>query len=275
MIKRLLNRMNVKVQKLITQYEPDPEKFMAVFSVAARVWRQSSVFMEAPSVSTFQGWAEKAREHYMNKLTKGHEYKAFGAALEFDRICTVLNGKAISYLQQIIDSMNFRVSFEGKVVDQNNAGTETWSSQGEAKDIRWGGDLRNGKYLHLCGAGEGKHVEFSTTANVTHNSTHEKDFTFSVDVFPDPCDTGKVKVEIERFGPDALTYIDCETGGEVELASMYSYMWIMLDIFSKTDSGFLVVMDMADGVAEFEGTLEGTYGTGKINYTIKLQHTPK
>ncbi|MDD4189399.1 MAG: hypothetical protein PHX37_04870, partial [Eubacteriales bacterium] len=275
-IKKVLDRMNAKIQKLITQYEPDPEKFIAVFYTAIRAWKQSSIFIETPELSVFQSWAEKTREHYMDKLARAHEYKAFSAALEIDRIYSVLLGmNDESLLQQIIDAMTFQVSFDGKIVQSDGGGTYTWSSEGEAKDVRWAGDLRDGSYLHLIGTGEGKHKEYSTTSDSTINSTRKKNFTFDVSVLPDPCDTGRVKVDIKKFGPDTLTYIDSETGGEVEMASQYSYMWIMLDIFNREEGGFAVVMDLADGVAEFEGTLGGTYENGKISYTIRLQHTPK
>ncbi len=95
--------------------------------------------------------------------------------------------------------------------------------------------------MHLTGAGEGKHVEYNTTSDSSLNSSHEKDFTFSVSVFPDPCNTGTVKVYIEKFGPDTLTYIDSEDESEVELTSIYSYMWIMLDSSVKEESGFRVL----------------------------------
>lgn len=196
---RILNRMKAKVSKIIRQYEPDPEKLLAVFHAAVRVWRQYDFLTgDGPQISTFLGWAENARKYYMDRLIKDHEYKAFGAALELDRMCDVLGGSG--NLQQIISALTFKLTVE-TVLDVPGYNI-TVKGEGTLKAVSESDTIYSmyDKTLFVQGTG---------TLGYIYNG-QDKDLTIKPEEFPvkiqvrnwNPCESNTIDILIESLGSD-------------------------------------------------------------------------
>jgi hypothetical protein len=218
---QLLHRMNAKVRKLKSQYEPEPEKFMPVFNAAIRAWKKTSFFIEAPAPSAFLSWAEKARKHYMDKLNKDHDFKAFGAAFHFDRVCSLLGGDSI--LQRIINSMTFKLNVD---VQYHTPGYPiTIKGEGTLKPSYEEGGIETIYSMYdktLYAQGEIT-LKYEYTGEDEDLTIEPEEFTVMAQIRNiNPCKSDKINILIEAFGSDDETYVYEQTYGEYR----DSYPWV-------------------------------------------------
>lgn len=266
---QLLHRANAKVQMLKEQYEPQHEKFLPVFAAAIRTWRETSLFIETPELSTFLIWAQKTRQHYMDKLNKEHDYKAFGAAIYFDRICLLIGGD--SMLESIKSSLTFKVVFENIVT----ADTTTYKVEGEVV-VSFEGGSNN----IFAGEGQGKYTGFSCP---------EPDLSIDSNTFPvkpivwnfNPCDSEQIYIHIDRFGPDNETYIagGVKASGKGVVNSLSKVLFE--EYRAETNIAeykqyhvFPMTLNNESEIAA-EKTFKETLGDAKVEYTLKLVHAPR
>lgn len=271
LVNRLLDRMDQRILKIINDHQPDPEKLLAVFYAALRIWRQHSVLSDdAPPMSTLLNWAQSARTHYFERLRNEHEYKSFSAAIELDRMCSALGGSVI--LSQIINSMAFKVTFEGTITDTDDDGKTVWRTEGEALVMYTQKELGG---IELRGSGSGIHSEYSTTDDVMIPFMVSSNFPFEVRMDLDPCERESASVAIDRFGAENLTYRD-EDGIEYDVYSVFNGMDMYLeDFFDEDLDMFKAIFELEGGSDEFEVRMEGTYATADVSYTIKITHEPQ
>ena len=265
---QLLHRMNAKIQKLIAQYEPQHEKFLAVSHAAISVWKQTVIYIETPALSTLLGWAQKTREHYMDKLNKEHDYKAISAAIYFDRICLLFEGDSI--LESIKNSMTFKLVFENSVT----AGTTNYKVEGEivVSLVDWSGPIE--------GEGQGEYTGFSCP---------EPDLDIDINTFPvkpfissfSPCDAEQIYINIDRFGSENEIYIAggirASSPGVVDSLTRALFydeykMETNMEEFIKYYTFPMTFNNENETAAE--KTFKDTLNDAKVEYTLKLIHTP-
>lgn len=195
---KLLKRSLAKVDKLIKVYSPQPEKLLAVFHAANRVWRNSYRIVEVPPISSFLGWAQDTRDYYINRLIQDHEYKSLGAAIELDRMNALMGGT--TELDKIMEALTFTLTIETILTIPGY--TITVKGKGILKPIR--GALKD-KTLFLQG------VE---TLGYKYNGFDE-DLKILPEAFPvkmqirnwEPCKTHKIHILIESLGSDEEEHV--------------------------------------------------------------------
>jgi hypothetical protein len=285
LLEQLSKRAESKIVEFFEKYSPDPKRFFlaaALLEDAAVTFAGNYILSEGkePSDSQFNriyeltlDWGKHTMDYIIEQIRTKHNYKLAATACFVNEL---LKTTGVDMQDKIRDAYTFKVTFDGSIIDDWEGGTDTWRSKGEAL-VHLGDDMYDGENMNLLlsGEGTGQHLDYSTTAKISINSTRPKDFTFGVKVYPNPCGKEQALVEIDQFGPDELTYVDSEDGSEFVLPSNYSYMWIYFDLIAKNQSAFTVVMDFESGEAEFEGTLETTYETAEISYNIRLEHCPQ
>ena len=198
MAAKLLKRSMAKVDKLIKTYSPQPEKLLAVFHAANRVWKNSFSIEDAPPMSTFLDWFQNTRKYYMDRLIKEHEYKSFGAAIELDRMCTLMGGSR--KFDDIFKALTFKLTVETRL-----------SVPGYPITVKGEGILKQNmqslhdKTLFIQGVGRLGYI---------YNGEDE-DLKIKPEAFPvkmqirnwDPCKTQKMDILIESLGSDDEEYV--------------------------------------------------------------------
>lgn len=212
---RIMDRIKAKISKLIQQYEPDPEKFLAVYHATHRAARQMNPLRDLKDgiqIYILLGWAENVRKHYMDRLTKDHEYKAFGAALGLDRVCALLGGSSI--LEQMFNALTFKLTVE-TVLDVPGYNI-TVKGEGTLKAMEEGMD-------EVIYSMYGKtFVQGTGTLGYTYNG-QDKDLTIKPEEFPvkmqvrnwNPCESNTIDILIESLGSDDEEHVYDLAGGEV------------------------------------------------------------
>lgn len=210
---KLMERMNAKIEKLIQQYKPEPEKLLAVYHAAYKVWRAYDFLTgEAPHVSSFLDWTKYARKYYMDKLTKEHEYRAFGAALVLDRYCRALGGSSSFY--EILNALKFKLTVE-TVLDIPGY-LITVKGEGTLKAI----DTNEQNEIIYNSYDERVFVQGIGTLGYRYDGEDE-DLTILPEEFPvkmqvknwNPCESNTINILIESFGSDDETHV-YDLGGE-------------------------------------------------------------
>ncbi|MDD4189398.1 MAG: hypothetical protein PHX37_04865 [Eubacteriales bacterium] len=288
-IKKVLDRMNAKIQKLITQYEPDPEKFIAVFYTAISAWKQSSIFIETPELSVFQSWAEKTREHYMDKLNKNHELKAFSAALEIDRICSVALGMNAK-LQEIINSMTFKLKIE---TDFYSPGFPiTIKGEGILRPISSDTNTIYSMYDKTLLAQGSITLKYEYTGEDEDLTIEPEEFTVKAQVRNlNPCETDTLNILVEALGSDEETYVYEQTYGEysdsyplVNEDSQFHFEKEIKEVPYEIAGGEVIIVEMIDFkaalnngqavLAEDTFNRENTFMDKRIRVHLELEHIP-
>lgn len=200
---KLLKRSMAKVDKLIKTYSPQPEKLLAVFHAANRVWGNSFRIVDAPPMSTFLDWVQNTRKYYMDRLIQEHEYKSFGAAIELDRMCTLMGGSR--KFDDIFKALTFKLTVETRL-----------SVPGYPITVKGEGTLKpnmqslKDKTLFIQGIG---------TLGYIYNGEDEG-LIIRPEAFPvkmqirnwDPCKTQKMDILIESLGSDDEEYVYQDAG---------------------------------------------------------------
>lgn len=287
LLEQLSKRAESKIAKFFEKYSPDPERFLLAISLMEDAVITflgnyvSTLTSEGKETSDDQfnriyeltlDWGKHTMDYIIEQIRTKHNYKLAATACFVNELLREVD---VDMHDKIKNAYTFKVTFDGSIIDDWEGGTDTWRSKGEAL-VHLGDDIYGGENLNLIlsGEGTGQHTDYSTNAKVSIIATHTKDFSFGVKVYPALCGKQQARVEIDKFGPEELTYLDNE-GNEFVLTSSYKYMWIYFDLIAKNLSAFTVVMDFESGEAEFEGTLETTYETSKISYDIRLEHCPQ
>lgn len=177
--------------------------------------------IETPELSTYLGWAQKARQHYMDKLNKDHDFKALGAAFHLDRICSILGGDSI--LERIINSMTFELNIDVQ-----------YHTPGYPVTIKGEGTLRpsfeEGGLERLYNAGDPTlyaqgeiTLKYEYTGEDSDLTIEPEELTVIAQVRNiKPCESDKIDILIEAFGSDDETQVYEQTYGEYR----NSYPWI-------------------------------------------------
>jgi hypothetical protein len=204
---------------------------------------------------------------YHSLCSTKHNYKLMAAALITN---DMLQAADVNLLDKLRDAFTFKVSFDGKLVESDEGGTTTWSTKGEAL-VR----LESVERFKLSGEGVGMHTDYHTNDEVMIPFLLTKDFPFDVQVYLAPCGKEKAAVLIDKLGAESLTCKD-EDGQEYTVHSVFNGIWVILkDNYNKKENMFAVTMDFESGNAAFEGTMEGSYETAEVTYTIRLEHSPQ
>lgn len=218
--------------------------------------------------NTYLDWGKYTMEYLIRQIRTQHNYKLVQAAY----VCNdLLKSAGEDMTNEILDALTFKVSFDGKLIDSDKDGTTTWSTKGEAL-VR----MENVGVMQLIGEGAGLHIDYHTTDVVVVPFLLTKDFTFEAIVNFDPCDEKHAIVFIDKFGAERLTYKDDDGQVYNNEYSVFNLMWAYLeDNYVKKENMFAVIIDFESGNAVFDETMEGSEDTGKVSYTIKLEHSPQ
>jgi hypothetical protein len=288
LLEQLSKRAESKITEFFEKYSPDPERFLLAVTLLedamitflgnhlAAIKSEDKDSFEDQIIrltDLLLDWGKHTMDYIIEQIRTKHNYRLAATACFVNEFLKVFGE---DMLDEIRDAYTFKVTFEGSIINDWEGGTETWRSKGEAL-VQLGDDIYSGENLNLLlsGEGTGQHLDYSTNGKVSINSTRTQDFTFGVKVYPAPCGKKQARVEIDKFGPDELTYVDEKDGSEHVLDSVYKYLWIYFDLIAKHQSAFSVVMDFESGEAEFEDTLETTYETSEVSYDIRLEHCPQ
>jgi len=263
---KVMERMDAKVRTLIRQYEPDPEKLLAVYHAAYRAWRPLRFFTNDDKYEMvyFISWTEKARKHYLDKFTKEHEYKAFGAAFTLDKYSSTLGG--YSNLDEIFKTLVFKLTVETVL---NVPGyLITVKGEGTLRALEMTDDYveKGLNPILYPSIDETLFVQGIGTLGYRYDGA-DPDLTILPEEFPvkmqvrkwKPCESNKINILIESLGSDDETHVYETTSGKI----------------SYNDP---IVNDFAEGFFEEERTEvafidpSGTIiGTDMFNFEVDLR----
>jgi hypothetical protein len=281
LLNQLSTRAEAKIVEFFEKYSPDPERYflaVALLEDAAVAFGSQFITGEESSrelddsvfkriMDILRDWGKHTMEYIIEQIRTKHNYKLMAAALITN---DMLQAADVNLLDKLRDAFTFKVSFDGKLVESDEGGTTTWSTKGEAL-VR----LESVERFKLSGEGVGMHTDYHTNDEVMIPFLLTKDFPFDVQVYLAPCGKEKAAVLIDKLGAESLTCKD-EDGQEYTVHSVFNGIWVILkDNYNKKENMFAVTMDFESGNAAFEGTMEGSYETAEVTYTIRLEHSPQ
>lgn len=271
---KLLQRNMKKVQTLIKTYQPQPEKLLAVYTAAIRVSREASTLQvgDIQDLAAIGRWAAQVRDQCMDKLYTGHNYKMVSAIFECDKVAGIWGMDAPDTIEKVAQAFTFKVSFEGKVTMDDEDGTTTWRTKGEALIKHISTDL--GTWF-LQGEGTGMHTDYNSTDPVMVETLVTKDFPIIAGLYDINICEEKANIIVDRLGAEKLTYRS-DDGQEGTFPSFFNWIEFYLeDNYDKKSSIIKVPIEFESGQGEFEETLEGSYENSELSYTIKMVHSPQ
>lgn len=297
LIDQMIKRVMMKIDAFFEKYSPQPERFFVAVTLFDNY--ASMVMLDAfeavmeghddafkkrgqEMMKRMVDWVEHTMKYIIEQIRTEHNYKLLAAAYPVYIIYTEfadignkgdLNGNK-EIFEELRKALTFKVTFEGKVTDEDEDGTVTWKTEGEAIVQLEDRESESENLAPILnGEGVGMHTDYKATDPVVVQNLLTKDFPVKARVYLNPCKE-QAAVLIDRLGASELTY-DTD-GQDTPGPSFFNWFGLYLkDNYIKKDSMLAVVVDFESGEAEFEQDLEGSIETTEISYTIKLVHSPQ
>jgi hypothetical protein len=210
-------RVKRRVDTLFADYSGDPKKLFAVAKVALAAERQYALLGGSTPTGwlpQITDWARRARDYYLDKLRKEHDYSVFPQVLiAVERTVVLLTGHDDSgdFIQKMLDAMTFKLTLDGRY---------QWSVSG--KEQSKGNVVTHGEVtLHadpgavaLRGQGSFNYLSSSMTMNGESGTVVGAPFPVVVELQNfDACHAMTVDILMDRFGGNE-TFDLAGNGGE-------------------------------------------------------------
>ena len=205
-------RVARRVNALFADYSNDPKKLFAATKVVLSAERQCE--MLGCSISTswlpqITDWVHRARDYYLDKLRKEHDYSVFPKVLiRIERTVVLLTGNDDSgqFLDEMAKAMTFKLTFDANIKVQRSSAPHA-ETRGEIM-IKTP-DLSQA----ISGSGTGTYLSAAFGKGDVLQLQSPQSFPVNAKLLNwDSCEKMTVDISIDRFGADLETYLETQVG---------------------------------------------------------------